>query len=72
MQLILSLAGDLHAQPTASAIGASVTRMSAAIRMAQNLGLHRESVATSEDPEEMRRIELRRRVWAMCVIVDRW
>lgn len=40
--------------------------------MAQNLGLHRESVTTSNDPEEMAKIEHRRRVWATCVIVDRW
>jgi hypothetical protein len=36
------------------------------------LGLHRESVATSNDPEEMTKIELKRRVWAVCVIFDRW
>jgi hypothetical protein len=66
------MAADIHAQPTSTAIGASVTRISAAIRMAQNLGLHRESVATSNDPEEMTKIELKRRVWAVCVIFDRW
>lgn len=71
-QLILSMAADIHAQPTSTAVGASVTRISAAIRMAQNLGLHRESVATSDDPDEMSKIELKRRVWAVCVIYDRW
>jgi len=71
-QLVLNMAADIHAQPTTTAIGASVTRISAAIRMAQNLGLHRESVATSNDPEEMAKIELKRRVWAVCVIFDRW
>ncbi|KAJ9110107.1 hypothetical protein QFC19_001778 [Naganishia cerealis] len=70
--LILGMAADLHAQPVSTAVSASVTRLAAAIRMAQNLGLHRESVASSQDTEEMENIELRRRVWAACVLFDRW
>ncbi|KAJ9116170.1 hypothetical protein QFC20_000850 [Naganishia adeliensis] len=70
--LILGMAADLHAQPVSTAVSASVTRLAAAIRMAQNLGLHRESVASSNDTEEMENIELRRRVWAACVLFDRW
>ncbi|KAJ9119172.1 hypothetical protein QFC22_003664 [Naganishia vaughanmartiniae] len=71
-QLILGMAADLHAQPVSTAVSASVTRLAAAIRMAQNLGLHRESVASSQDTDEMENIELRRRVWAACVLFDRW
>jgi hypothetical protein len=71
-QLILSMAADLHAQPTSTAVSASVTRISAAIRMAQNLGLHRESVSMSNDHVEMAKIEVKRRLWAVCVIMDRW
>lgn len=70
--LVLCMAGDLHAQPTSTAISASVTRVSVAIRMAQNLGLHRESVVTSNDPKDLAKIELKRRIWAVCVIMDRW
>lgn len=70
--LVLTLVGDLHAQPVATAVSATITRVSTAVRMAQLLGLHRESDASSESPEEMASIEMRRRVWAGCVIMDRW
>ena len=43
-----------------------------AIRSAQNLGLHRESDSTAEQQQDLQHIELKRRVWAGCLIADRW
>lgn len=38
-----------------------------AVRMAQDIGLHRETPATN-----LYDLEQRRRIWAGCIIVDRW
>ncbi|KAI6005881.1 fungal-specific transcription factor domain-containing protein [Pisolithus albus] len=63
--LILSMVGDSHSQYVPNALSALWIRLGTAIRMAQDLGLHRaESVKQN--------IELRRRLWAACVICDRW
>ncbi|KAH7926634.1 hypothetical protein BV22DRAFT_1008512 [Leucogyrophana mollusca] len=63
--LILSMVGDSHSQFVPNALSALWIRLGTAIRMAQDLGLHRaESVKQS--------IELRRRLWGACVICDRW
>lgn len=43
-----------------------------AIRMAQNLGLHRENDSENEVETKMHHVELRRRVWGGCIIADRW
>lgn len=39
---------------------------------AQDLGLHRESNLRAQTPQDLAYVELRRRVWAACVIFDRW
>lgn len=63
--LILCMAADSHSQYVPNALSALWVRAGTAIRMAQDLGLHRaESVKQN--------IELRRRLWAACVISDRW
>ncbi|PCH37864.1 hypothetical protein WOLCODRAFT_66856 [Wolfiporia cocos MD-104 SS10] len=63
--LILSMCGDCHSQFVPNALSALWIRLGCAIRMAQDLGLHRaESVRQN--------IELRRRLWGICVICDRW
>jgi hypothetical protein len=63
--LILSMTGDSHSQFVPTALSALWIRLGTAIRMAQDLGLHRaESVK--------QQIELRRRLWGACVISDRW
>lgn len=63
--LILSMMGDSHSQFVPNALSALWIRLGTAIRMAQDLGLHRaESVKQS--------VELRRRLWGACVICDRW
>ncbi|KAL7422853.1 hypothetical protein Q5752_002149 [Cryptotrichosporon argae] len=70
--LLLAQVGDLHAQPTAATASASLMRTTAAIRMAQDLGLHRESSLKGQTAQDLVHVELRRRVWATCVILDRW
>ncbi|KAF8559642.1 hypothetical protein OG21DRAFT_1549617 [Imleria badia] len=63
--LILSMVGDCHSQHVPNALSALWIRLGTAIRMAQDLGLHRaESVKQN--------VELRRRLWGVCVISDRW
>ncbi|KAF7778524.1 transcriptional regulator family: Fungal Specific TF [Agaricus bisporus var. burnettii] len=63
--LILSMTGDCHSPFVPNALSALWIRLGVAIRMAQDLGLHRaESVKQN--------IELRRRVWGACLICDRW
>jgi len=39
---------------------------------AQDLGLHRESTLQAQNVQDLAFVELRRRVWAACVILDRW
>ncbi|KAI0934800.1 hypothetical protein AcV5_006529 [Taiwanofungus camphoratus] len=63
--LILAMCGDCHSQYVPNALSALWLRLGSAIRMAQDLGLHRaESVKQN--------IELRRRLWGICLISDRW
>ncbi|KZS88408.1 hypothetical protein SISNIDRAFT_531893 [Sistotremastrum niveocremeum HHB9708] len=63
--LILGMSSDAHSPFVPRALSALWVRVGTAIRMAQDLGLHRaESVRQN--------IEIRRRVWAACVISDRW
>lgn len=63
--LILCMTGDCHSQFVPNALSALWVRLGTAIRMAQDLGLHR----TESVPQD---IELRRRLWGACVISDRW
>ncbi|ORY31213.1 fungal-specific transcription factor domain-domain-containing protein [Naematelia encephala] len=70
--LLLSQVGDLHAQPTAATASAALVRTGTATRMAQDLGLHRESTLRAQTAQDLVYVELRRRVWATCVILDRW
>ena len=43
-----------------------------AIRMAQDLGLHRKLGSERKEQSEADHTELRRRVWGGCLIADRW
>ncbi|KAF9532200.1 fungal-specific transcription factor domain-containing protein [Crepidotus variabilis] len=63
--LILCMSADCHSQFVPSAVSALWIRLGTAIRMAQDLGLHR-AEAVKQD------IEVRRRLWAACLISDRW
>ncbi|GAW01366.1 acetamidase regulatory protein [Lentinula edodes] len=63
--LILCMTGDCHSPFVPTALSALWIRLGTAIRMAQDLGLHRcESVQQN--------VELRRRLWGACLISDRW
>ncbi|KDQ18055.1 hypothetical protein BOTBODRAFT_155106 [Botryobasidium botryosum FD-172 SS1] len=63
--LILGMCGDCHSTSVHNAMSAAWLRVSAAIRMAQDLGLHRAEAVKTD-------IDLRRRLWAACVVSDRW
>ncbi|KAF5336237.1 hypothetical protein D9758_014368 [Tetrapyrgos nigripes] len=64
--LILCMTGDCHSQFVPTALSALWIRLGTAIRMAQDLGLHRcESVNQIN-------VEMRRRLWGACLICDRW
>ncbi|KAJ6502412.1 fungal-specific transcription factor domain-containing protein [Mycena sanguinolenta] len=63
--LILCMTGDCHSQFVPTALSAMWARLGSAIRMAQDLGLHRAELVKQD-------IELRRRVWGACLISDRW
>ncbi|KAJ7273270.1 fungal-specific transcription factor domain-containing protein [Mycena rebaudengoi] len=63
--LILCMTGDCHSQFVPTALSAMWARLGTAIRMAQDLGLHRAELVKHD-------IELRRRVWGACLISDRW
>ncbi|KAI0810881.1 fungal-specific transcription factor domain-containing protein [Irpex lacteus] len=63
--LVLSMVGDCHSSFAPSALSTLWVRLGAAIRMAQDLGLHRAEAVKQN-------IELRRRLWSICVILDRW
>ncbi|KAG8763417.1 hypothetical protein FRC11_004028 [Ceratobasidium sp. 423] len=63
--LILSMNGDCHSVSVPNATSAAWLRAGAAIRMAQDLGMHRAEAVQTD-------LELRRRLWSACVIVDSW
>ncbi|THH09362.1 hypothetical protein EW145_g2079 [Phellinidium pouzarii] len=56
---------DCHSQFVPTALSSLWIRLGTAIRMAQDLGLHRAEAVKKN-------IEMRRRVWGACVITDRW
>ncbi|EJD05925.1 uncharacterized protein FOMMEDRAFT_104282 [Fomitiporia mediterranea MF3/22] len=63
--LILCQCADCHSQFVPNALSALWIRLGTAIRMAQDLGLHRAEAVKAN-------IEMRRRIWGACVITDRW
>jgi hypothetical protein len=63
--LILCMTGDCHSQFVPHALSSLWIRLGSAIRMAQDLGLHR-AESVKQD------IDMRRRLWSACVISDRW
>ncbi|KAI0273577.1 fungal-specific transcription factor domain-containing protein [Gloeopeniophorella convolvens] len=63
--LILCMVGDCHSQFVPNALSALWIRLGTAIRMAQDLGLHRAEAVKQN-------IETRRRLWGACLISDRW
>ncbi|KAL1412686.1 hypothetical protein Q8F55_000433 [Vanrija albida] len=70
--LVMAHNGEINAQPTAATASASMLRVTIAIRMAQDLGLHRESKTPARTHAEIAQIELRRRIWAVALTLDAW
>ncbi|WWC65481.1 uncharacterized protein I303_108099 [Kwoniella dejecticola CBS 10117] len=67
--LLLSSSAEMHSSNTDQGGGLSWLRSGLAIRMAQDIGLHRE-IAQNTIP--IQQINRRRRIWAACIISDRW
>ncbi|KAG8746920.1 hypothetical protein FRC10_003091 [Ceratobasidium sp. 414] len=63
--LILTMNGDCHSVSVPNATSAAWLRAGAAVRMAQDLGMHRAEAVQTD-------LELRRRLWSACVVVDSW
>lgn len=70
--VILSLQSDIHGKVISKSASALWNRLGAAIRMAQDLGLHRERNQDVTCLEDLRRLEMKRRVWGGLVVMDRW
>lgn len=67
--IVLLLAGYTVEFEGAKVSKKAWTAIGAAVRIAQSLGMHR-SGTFKNSPQEYRR--LRRRIWACCIIADRW
>ncbi|KAF9513131.1 hypothetical protein BS47DRAFT_991537 [Hydnum rufescens UP504] len=63
--LIASMTAEPHGRVLSHSMSAGFLRAGTAIRMAQDLGLHRAEAVQTD-------IQLRRRLWSACVITDRW
>lgn len=70
--LILAAVGETHAQPSAPTASAAAMRLASGIRMAQDLSFHREPKTQPKTAAETELAESRRRIWAVCVFLDRW
>jgi hypothetical protein len=70
--LIISPTGEIHAQPYAPTASAASLRVACAVRMAQDLLYYREPKAQPSTAAEAAAMETKRRIWAVCVFLDRW
>ncbi|CED82542.1 Zn(2)-C6 fungal-type DNA-binding domain [Phaffia rhodozyma] len=76
--LVLSTVGDLHKVEVNLGGAVANIRLGVAVRMAQELGLHRDEIKKTDHLSDQARLEerafleLKRRVWSCCVIMDRW
>lgn len=69
--LIMSLHADLHGPAALQAGTRCWNRTGAAIRMAQDLGLHRDASGKDEASHDAFFLEQKRRMWGCCVTADR-
>ncbi|RSH95816.1 hypothetical protein EHS25_000909 [Saitozyma podzolica] len=67
--LLLGLNSELQAVTTSRGGSLSWLTVGLAVRMAQDIGLHRDITSNHVAQQQVNR---RRRVWAACVIADRW
>lgn len=69
--LIMSLHSDLHGSTAVQAGSRCWNRVGAAVRMAQDLGLHRDASGRDDLDDDAYFLEQKRRVWGCCVTADR-
>ncbi|CAO1627091.1 unnamed protein product [Jaminaea pallidilutea] len=69
--LILSLHGDIHGSNNVQSGSRMWNRLGVALRMAQDLGLHRDASGRDDLDEYAHFLEQKRRIWGACVTADR-
>ncbi|SNX86209.1 related to ASG1 - activator of stress genes [Melanopsichium pennsylvanicum] len=69
--LVMSLHADLHGPAALQSGTRCWNRTGAAIRMAQDLGLHRDASGKDEESRDAFFLEQKRRIWGCCVTADR-
>ncbi|EST08984.1 Zn(2)-C6 fungal-type DNA-binding domain protein [Kalmanozyma brasiliensis GHG001] len=69
--LVMSLHADLHGPAALQSGTRCWNRTGAAIRMAQDLGLHRDASGKDEFSHDAFFLEQKRRIWGCCVTADR-
>ncbi|UZJ54827.1 hypothetical protein CBS101457_004147 [Exobasidium rhododendri] len=69
--LIMSLHSDLHGNTAVQGGTRCWNRVGAAIRMAQDLGLHRDASGRDDLDDDAFFLEQKRRIWGCCVTADR-
>ncbi|CAO1638625.1 unnamed protein product [Sympodiomycopsis kandeliae] len=69
--LILSLHGDIHGSSNVQSGTRLWNRLGVALRMAQDLGLHRDASRKDDLSDFAHFLEQKRRIWGACVTADR-
>ncbi|PWN37349.1 uncharacterized protein FA14DRAFT_163261 [Meira miltonrushii] len=69
--LIMSLHSDIHGTTAVQAGSRYWNRVGAAVRMAQDLGLHRDASKRDDVDDDAFFLEQKRRIWGCCVTADR-
>lgn len=69
--LIMSLHSDLHGNTAVQGGTRCWNRVGSAIRMAQDLGLHRDASGRDDVDDDAFFLEQKRRIWGCCVTADR-
>ncbi|CAO1617112.1 unnamed protein product [Parajaminaea phylloscopi] len=69
--LILSLHGDIHGSTNVQSGSRMWNRLGVGLRMAQDLGLHRDASGRDDVDAFAHYLEQKRRVWGACVTADR-
>lgn len=69
--LIMSLHSDIHGTTAVQAGSRYWNRVGSAVRMAQDLGLHRDASKRDDVDDDAFFLEQKRRIWGCCVTADR-
>lgn len=69
--LIMSLHSDIHGTTAVQAGSRHWNRVGSAVRMAQDLGLHRDASKRDDVDDDAFFLEQKRRIWGCCVTADR-